>query len=123
MTLSHLLSYAPPALFLAWFIRRRIQFRRLRAQLPSLLQKGAVVLDVRSPGEYATGFSPGSLNIPLDQLTSRASELDQARPVILCCASGARSGMAAVILRGKGFTQVLNAGPWTNTLREDGQNS
>ncbi|OGR59095.1 MAG: hypothetical protein A2X36_16900 [Elusimicrobia bacterium GWA2_69_24] len=84
--------------------------------MPELLARGAVIVDVRSPGEFAGGNRPGSINIPLDELPARAKELDPSKPVIVCCASGTRSGIARGILMAKGFREVLNAGPWTNTL-------
>ena len=53
-----------------------------------------------------------ALNIPLDQLQSRFAELDRNRPVVVCCASGARSSMARSLLVRAGFSEVHNAGPW-----------
>ncbi len=69
------------------------------------------VIDVRTPGEFQGGHAPGSRNIPLDQLEARVSEVDRTRPVILCCATGARSGLATQWLRALGY-DVTNAGPW-----------
>ena len=100
-------------LFFAW---RWLKFRALRARLPELLEQGAVIVDVRTPAEYQAACNPRSINLPLDQLEQRASELDAARPVVVCCASGARSAVAARMLTAKGFRTVLNAGPWTNTV-------
>lgn len=69
------------------------------------------IIDVRTPGEYQGGHAPGSRNIPLDQLEVRLPELDRTRPVILCCATGSRSGMATQWLRALGY-DASNAGPW-----------
>ncbi len=80
-------------------------------QLQSLSARGAQRVDVRTPGEFAGGHAPQSVNIPLDQLSRRAGELDKARPVLLCCASGSRSAMATSLLKGMGF-EAVNAGPW-----------
>jgi rhodanese-related sulfurtransferase len=52
------------------------------------------------------------VNIPLSEIGVRAKELDMTRPVIVCCASGTRSALAAHRLRGQGFKTVLNAGSW-----------
>jgi rhodanese-related sulfurtransferase len=71
---------------------------------------------VRTKAEFAGGNRPGSINIPLDSLNSRSKELNKNNPIILCCASGTRSGMAVGILKKNGFKSVINAGPWTNTL-------
>jgi rhodanese-related sulfurtransferase len=80
-------------------------------QLKALVGRGAQLVDVRTPGEFTSGHAPGCLNIPLDQLGRRAGELDKARPVLLCCASGSRSAMAANLLKGQGF-EAVNAGSW-----------
>jgi rhodanese-related sulfurtransferase len=95
---------------------RLLRFWRVRGELPKLMAEGAVIVDVRSPAEFASGANPKSINIPLDQMESRASTLDPKKPVVVCCASGTRSAMAARILQGKGFAQVTTAGPWRNTL-------
>lgn len=76
------------------------------------IKEGAVVVDVRTPEEYRAGHVEGSINIPLDRLEGRLKELDRARPVITCCRSGARSRMAAGILRRHGYDAV-NGGAWT----------
>jgi rhodanese-related sulfurtransferase len=68
-----------------------------------------VLIDVRSPGEYSAGHVPGALNIPVDQLPSRAAELENYRQkgeVWLICESGGRSARAAQQLSGKGFATV-----------------
>lgn len=109
-------TYLPLAAVAAWLGWRFFKFRAVKARLPELLSRGAVVVDVRSPAEYAAGARPGSLNIPLGEIPMRAGELDPAKPVIVCCASGTRSGLAAGMLKSKGFKEVVNAGPWTNTL-------
>ena len=80
-------------------------------------QMNALVVDVRSPEEFAGGHCPGSINIPLNTLEARYLELDKLRPLILCCASGGRSGMAMGFLKSKGFDQVINAGAWTNAAK------
>lgn len=105
-----------PSAVAAFFFWRHLSARAAKKRLPELLARGAVVIDVRSPAEFSSGSRPGSVNIPLGELQSRLGELDRAKPVILCCASGTRSAFAAKILRSGGFSEVLNAGPWTNTL-------
>jgi rhodanese-related sulfurtransferase len=78
-------------------------------ELQALKAAGAPVVDVRTPAEFAQGHVPGSLNIPLDQLEARMGEIDLARPVLLCCASGARSAMAKAMLEKAGHAQAHNA--------------
>lgn len=116
MDASALQPYLLPAAAAAWFGWRFIKFRAAKARLPELLRRGAVVVDVRSPAEHAAGARPGSLNIPLGELEKRVGELDASKPVIVCCASGTRSAMAAAVLKRHGFKEVVNAGPWRNTL-------
>lgn len=77
-----------------------------------LLQKGAVIVDVRTPGEYNGGHIKGSLNIPLDQIGTKIAFLQNKKvPVITVCRSGNRSGAAAGILRNAGI-EVYNGGAW-----------
>lgn len=72
---------------------------------------GARVIDVRTPAEFHDGFYPGAVNIPLATLGARMNELEpKDKPIVLYCASGARSGQAARILKQAGFTDVTNAG-------------
>ena len=85
-------------------------------ELDQLKADGAPVVDVRTPAEFVQGHVPGSVNIPLDQLQARIAEIDRTRPVLLCCASGGRSGMAKQFLEREGYTRVYNAGPWTRLM-------
>lgn len=81
--------------------------------LMALKAAGAQIVDVRTPAEFGQGHLPESRNIPLDQFQARIPEIDPQRPVLLCCASGVRSGMAKSILEKAGYQQVHNAGPWS----------
>lgn len=84
-----------------------------KADYAELVKQGALILDVRSKGEFAGGHIKNSLNIPVDQLTNNLSKLkDKDRCIICCCASGMRSGNAKRILEGKGYTAVFNGGSW-----------
>ncbi len=75
------------------------------------VQTGPLIIDVRSEDEYAYGAYPGAINIPLDELEYRASELtDKDRKIVLYCASGARSAYALQILKSMGFTNSENGG-------------
>jgi hydroxyacylglutathione hydrolase len=66
------------------------------------------LVDVREPAEIAGGTLPGAVNIPLGSLPQRVGELDPARPVVLVCRSGNRSGQAGRWLDGRGFREVVN---------------
>jgi phage shock protein E len=75
------------------------------------LAQDGVILDVRSPGEFAGGHVPGARNVPHTSIAGALNRLDASKPVILYCRSGARSGLAASILRGAGFRDVIDVGP------------
>ncbi len=83
-----------------------------KADFKTLVKNGAIVLDVRSKDEYAGGHIKGSINIPLDQISSQLSKIDKSKVVITCCASGMRSASAKSILKSKGFSEVHNGGGW-----------
>lgn len=78
----------------------------------ALVKQGAIILDVRSKGEYAGGHIKGSINIPVDTLSNNLSKLKKDKPIITCCASGMRSSSAKSILKSNGFTEVHNGGGW-----------
>lgn len=85
--------------------------------VPSLLKQGGQIVDVRSINEFTIAHKDGSINIPLDSLKNRTNELDNSKPIILCCASGSRSGLARRILIAKGFENVYNAGTWRSLTK------
>jgi phage shock protein E len=75
------------------------------------LKAGAKIVDVRTTGEFEDGAYPGAVNIPLGALPTRLGELGpKDGPIVLYCASGARSAQAARLLKQAGFTDVVNAG-------------
>jgi len=85
------------------------------ADFKELVKQGALIIDVRTPGEFASGHIKGAMNIPVDQLSKNLQKLqDKNRPIITCCASGMRSASARGILSSKGYTQVFNGGGWTS---------
>ena len=74
-----------------------------------------VVVDVRTPAEFAGGNVVGSLNIPLNELPQRMDELkQQSNQIVLCCASGMRSANAEAFLRQQGLSNVHNGGAWVD---------
>jgi rhodanese-related sulfurtransferase len=81
----------------------------------TLLEKGAVIVDVRSQGEFRGGHIQGSLNIPVDVLRQNLNQLKNKNQVIItCCASGMRSASAKSILKASGYTEVYNGGGWSS---------
>ncbi|MCO6497752.1 MAG: rhodanese-like domain-containing protein [Chitinophagaceae bacterium] len=78
-----------------------------------LVKQGAIILDVRSKGEFSSGHIKNSINIPVEQLSRNLGKLkDKNRTIICCCASGMRSGSAKRILQSNGYTSVYNGGGW-----------
>jgi phage shock protein E len=80
-----------------------------------LVKQGAIILDVRTPGEYSGGHIKGSINIPVQSLGNNLGKLkDKNKPIITCCASGMRSASAKSLLKSKGYMQVYNGGGWAS---------
>lgn len=93
----NMLGYA--AINLAEGISESIQWHQLKAEQA----KGSILLDVRNPEELANGRFPDSINLPLNQLRERISELDSKQRYIVSCHSGLRSYVAERLLKQKGF--------------------
>ena len=75
--------------------------------------KEATIIDVRTPGEFMMGNVEGSINIPLDEVSSRVEEFKNIEgDIVLCCASGNRSGQATMFLQQNGLLNVHNGGGW-----------
>jgi NADPH-dependent 2,4-dienoyl-CoA reductase/sulfur reductase-like enzyme/rhodanese-related sulfurtransferase len=72
----------------------------------------AVLLDVRTPGEYARGHGEGFINIPVDELRERMAEIPRGRPTYVNCQSGLRSYIACRILAQEGFDCYNLSGGW-----------
>jgi len=83
-----------------------------KVNLQEVISNGAIILDVRTKGEYQSGHLKNSINIPIDNLPQKIVKLNKSKPIITCCASGARSASARRILKSNGFEQVYNGGAW-----------
>ncbi|MBK6905413.1 MAG: rhodanese-like domain-containing protein [Saprospirales bacterium] len=83
-------------------------------QLRELIQQpDSIIIDVRETWEFQAGHVEGSFNMPLGEVPGRVKEfLDMQGPIILVCASGNRSGMAANFLSARGILKVFNGGGW-----------
>lgn len=77
-----------------------------------------VLLDVRTPQEFASGHIPGAINISIDELAGRLSEVPQDKPVVLYCRSGNRSNQAAQLLDRAGYTQIYDLGGIVNWVQQ-----
>ena len=91
-----------------------LKFTAVRISGPDareLVAEGALLVDVRSSGEYEDGGIEGSINIPIQELAGRLDELGgQDRPIVVYCQSGGRSAMAKRMLESNGFTEVHDLG-------------
>jgi|TARA_B110000285_G_scaffold6396_1_gene6665 phage shock protein E len=79
--------------------------------IKTALNEEALIVDVRSSAEYASGHAKGSINMPLPTLQSGVKKLKNASSLVLCCRSGARAASAQSILSSHGI-QSINAGSW-----------
>lgn len=109
-------QYWPFMALVLWFSYKWWNSKKVVAMLPELKKSGALFIDVRSAGEFSNGSAPGTINIPLSELGNRLREIPKSAPVVLCCASGTRSGMAKLLLKKNGYPNVYNIGTWTKFL-------
>jgi rhodanese-related sulfurtransferase len=92
------------------------------AELSRLIEAGQpdhLVVDVRTPEEYAAGHIPTAINIPVTEIGEKPPAVDKAEQIVVYCRSGARSAKAKAILEGLGFTGVTDFGGlsrWTGRL-------
>lgn len=87
-------------------------------KIKEALRKGAIIIDVRSAGEFDQGKIPDSINIPVDRIAINAQRIKEMnRPVIFCCTSGDRSSQAIQLMKQKGVKDVYNGGNWHKVLR------
>ena len=102
------------AILAVFFLKRQMSLISPDAARQAL-GNGALVIDVRSPSEYDSGHLPGTVNIPLGDLSARISTVcpDKNRVILLHCLSGGRSGMAAGTLKSLGYTYVHNLGSYS----------
>lgn len=78
--------------------------------LQELLSEGGQLIDVRSPVEFNQGALKGAINMPINSFQYLMKSIDNSKPVVLYCRTGARSGMVKNYLEQQGFDQVHNIG-------------
>lgn len=89
-----------------------------KGKLKRAINEGAVIIDVRTANEYDQGRIPGSINIPVDRISTNIARIrHMGKPVICVCASGYRSGQAAGMLKKAGISETYNGGNWESLLR------
>lgn len=75
--------------------------------------KESTIIDVRSRGEFSMGNVEGSVNIPLNEIPDNVEDIkNMKRPIVLCCASGNRSGQALNYLLSRDVDDCYNGGMW-----------
>ena len=102
--LSAVVASADPSLASGLIGPQDYVSRYVKAQADHLL------IDVRTPQEFASGHIDGAINIPLDQIGRRLSEIPKDRQVVLYCRSGNRSNQAAGLLKSAGYNNILDLG-------------
>jgi len=94
-------------------------FSAPKTDFAQLVSEGAIILDVRSKGEFASGHIKGSINIPVNKLQESLDKLKSKNiPIIACCASGMRSASAKSLLESIGYKKVINGGSWHSLERK-----
>lgn len=102
------------ALAVLGLARRAVGSRASPEAARRAVDEGALLLDVRTAGEYGSGHIAGAKNIPVQELARRKGELpDGDRSIVVYCASGMRSARAKRMLESWGYPHVIDLGPMT----------
>ncbi len=88
-----------------------------KAALKKMMEEGALMVDVRTVGEFNSGHVSGSINIPLDIITNNLAKFQNKKGVLVFCASGMRSGVAKNVLLKNNIPNVVNAGTWNKVKK------
>jgi phage shock protein E len=91
---------------------------KMKNKMPMLLNRGALIVDVREASEFNMASNPNSINIPLKKVHLNLNKINKNKPVVVCCATGGRSAKAMVILKESGY-EVYNGGSWNKTIIND----
>ncbi len=83
-----------------------------KTELKKVIDNGAMLVDVRTPQEFAEGSVKGAVNIPLNTIENNLDKFDKKKDIVLFCRSGNRSSQAETILKKNGLTKVYNGGSW-----------
>jgi phage shock protein E len=109
-------AIAAAVLVLKFLLTRRAP----AAVVAEKLAAGATVVDVRTDAEFRGGAYPAAVHAPLQSLSGSLDRIPKGKPVVVYCASGARSAVAARILRKAGYADVVNGGGLHHLLVLDG---
>ncbi len=108
---------------IAWFMFRNLGSAKGVQNITAselkkdLKNKNKQFVDVRTPGEYKSNHIREFKNIPLNQLSNKASSLSQEKEVVVICQSGMRSSQASKLLKKMGFDKVTNVKGGMNAWR------
>ncbi len=103
--------YVAIAAFVAFLLFQKLRSRKApQALVREKIAAGAKIIDVRTPSEFSGSSYPKAKNFPLDSLAARMGDLPKGKPLVLYCASGARSAQALRLLKKAGFADVISAG-------------
>lgn len=93
-------------------------FGNKKKKIDDFTSRGAIIVDVRSKGEYDSGAIPGSKHIALQTISGKVATIKKwNKPIICVCASGARSASAAAMLRSSGI-EAMNGGAWMSVYKQ-----
>jgi len=94
-----------------------------KIDITALVQSGALIIDVRTAGEFSDGAIKSAINIPHDEIAGKIGQIeaDKARTIIVYCRSGGRAAAAKKSLEQIGYTQVVNGGGFTDLRKLLGQ--
>jgi len=110
------------AIFLILLLKRLGQISPATAR--AYLESGALVIDVRSPGEFASGHLRSAINIPLPEIEAAVPRRvkDRSKVLLLHCQSGMRSGVACKKLKRLGYVNTFNLGSYSRASQLVGDN-
>ena len=87
---------------------------KAKVNFKEIYETGAIIIDVRTKGEFSQGNFKGSVNVPLDKINEGINNIkSKKKSVITVCKSGMRSGQATSILKRNGV-EAYNGGSWTS---------
>ncbi len=109
--MNETLVYALPIALVVGFILLTRLGKVAPTKAHALVEGGALLVDVRTEAEFASGHLPGASNVPLDRLSNKAADLvKKGKPLVVYCASGMRSASAKRILARAGAAEVYDLG-------------
>ena len=108
---DHLVWFIPLVIIIGFLLFKKLG-QVPKSEAVALLNNGALLLDVRSPGEFSSEHVGGAVNLPLDGLEAGIGGVapDKNKPILVHCLSGTRSAFAVRTLRKLGYTQVHDLG-------------